>query len=80
MSNTLFNFLDQTNLNAGLNLAHATSGANSGNNAVFGGLVAINAANPATSTAAAINDAPVTQTNLGFDLDSILDPDGIDIA
>ena len=80
MPNTLLSFLDQDNLNEGLNVANATSAANSGNNAVVGGLLAINAANPATSTAAALNIAPVTQTNLGFDLDSILDSDGIDIA
>lgn len=80
MPNTLLNYLDQDNVNGGVNVAHAASVANSGNNAVVGGLLALNAGNPATSTAAAVNAAPVTQTNLAFDLDSIFDSDGIDIA
>ncbi len=80
MPNSLNSLFGQENLNQSLNIAHADSDADSGHNVVFGGLLAINAANPATSTAAAINAAPVTQSNVGFDLDSILDPDGVDIG
>jgi hypothetical protein len=41
----------------------SSSVANSGGNSLFGGLVAINAGNPAISIALAINNAPVSQSN-----------------
>lgn len=77
MSNTLLSFLDQDNVNVGANFATAFSGANSGGNLVAG-LIAINAGNPATSTAAALNVAPVTQANIAIDPDIIVDPDLLD--
>ena len=60
--------------------ASASSGANSGNNTVVGGLLAINAGNPAISTAVALNLSPITQNNVGVDLDTIVDPDILDIG
>jgi hypothetical protein len=77
MPNTLVSLLEQGNVNWGINAASAYSVANSGGNFVAG-LVAINALNPATSAAAAVNAAPVHQTNFALDPDAILDPDGID--
>ena len=78
MPNTLVSFLDQDNVNLGSNSAEAISAANSGGN-VLAGLVAINAGNPATATAAALNVAPVTQTNIAIDPDIIVDSDLLDL-
>ena len=78
MPNTLVSFLDQDNVNLGSNSAEAISAANSGGN-VLAGLVAINAGNPATATAAALNVAPVTQTNIAVDPDIIVDSDLLDL-
>jgi len=80
MANTNWTTIFQGNANLSDHDANAVSGANSGGNLVVGGLAAINAANPATSTAAAANLAPVTQTNAAADFDAILDPDLIDIG
>jgi hypothetical protein len=77
MPNTLLSLVDQDNINLGANVAHAASGANSGGNLVAG-LIAINAGNPATSTAAALNVAPVTQTNIAIDPDIVVDADFLD--
>ena len=79
MPNTLISFLGQGNFNGGINVADADSIANSGNNHVLGGLLAVNAGNPAVSTAAALNIAPVTQTNIAIDPDFIIDSDVFDI-
>ena len=46
----------------------SSSVANSGSNSLFGGLVAINAGNPAISIALAINDAGISQSNSWQDL------------
>jgi hypothetical protein len=72
MNTTLF---EQTNFNFGDNDAAAGAIADTGGNTVVGGLVAINAGNPANALANAINVAPVTQVNLGLDFDSIADSD-----
>ncbi len=78
MPNTLASLLNQQNVNLGGNIADAESDANTGEN-VVAGLLAINAGNPATSTAAALNIAPVTQTNIGVDPDIVVDADLLDL-
>ncbi|WP_230532583.1 hypothetical protein [Microvirga roseola] len=79
MSNGIFSLLEQGNWNISDHDATAGSAADSGGNFVAG-LIAINAGNLATATAAAVNVSPVTQINLGLDLDSIVDGDiGADI-
>jgi len=78
MPNTNLTTFAQSNFNFSDHDANAISAANSGNN-VVAGLVAVNAANPATSTAAAVNLSPVTQSNAALDTDAIFDPDVIDI-
>lgn len=72
MLTTLF---QQMNFNVGDNDATAGAIGDTGGNTVVGGLVAINAGNPANALATAINVAPVTQVNLGLDFDSIADND-----
>lgn len=71
----LTTLLQQMNLNLGDNDASAGAIGHTGGNTVLGSLVAINAGNPANASAVAINVAPVTQVNLGFDFDSIADAD-----
>ena len=80
MPNTNFSAFLQGIANISDHDASANSGANSGDNAVVGGLVAINAGNPAISTAVAVNLSPITQSNVGVDLDTLVDPDMIDIG
>jgi hypothetical protein len=60
---TDFSSLGQHNFSVSDNDAVSSSGANSGGNSLFGGLVAINAGNPAISIALAINDASISQSN-----------------
>lgn len=73
--NSIFSLMEQGNWNVSDNDAIAGSTANSGGNDVIGGLIGINAANLATSTAAAVNVSPITQINLGLSLDSLIDSD-----
>lgn len=80
MPNTNFSNYLQSNLNLSDHDANAVSAANSGGNAVVGGLLAVNAGNPAISTAVGVNLAPITQSNAVLDLDTIVDPDGLDIG
>lgn len=74
--NSILSFLQQSNLNFSDHDATAGAVANSGGN-FASGLIAINAANMATATAAAVNISPVTQVNLGLDIGSIADGDVI---
>ena len=78
MGNTNFTTFHQGNFNISDHDANAVSAANSGGN-VVAGLLAANLGNPATSTAAGVNVAPITQSNTALDLDSIVDPDLIDL-
>ena len=80
MPNTTFSNFLQGIANFSDHDAGAISGADSGNNAVVGGLLAINAGNPAISTAVAVNLSPITQSNVGVDLGTIIDPDILDIG
>ena len=80
MPNTNFSTFLQGIANISDHDATAISGANSGSNTVLGGLVAINAGNPAISTAVAVNLSPITQSNVGVDLDTLVDPDLLDIG
>ena len=80
MPNTHFSTFLQGIANVSDHDAGAISGADSGNNAVVGGLLAINAGNPAISTAVAVNLSPITQSNVGIDLDTVVDPDILDIG
>ena len=73
-----FTTLWQTNFNLSDHDAKATSVANTGYNDVQG-LLAVNLGGPATSTATAVNFAPVSQTNTAVDVDSLVDPDLIDL-
>jgi hypothetical protein len=73
-----FTTIWQGNSNHGDNDANATSIANTGYNDVQG-LLAVNLGGPATSTATAFNFAPVSQTNTAVDVDSLFDPDLIDL-
>lgn len=75
MSNYNWTGFFQSNVNYSDHDSTATSLANSGGNAVIGGLIGINAANPATATTAALNFSPVTQSNVATDWDSIEDID-----
>lgn len=75
MSNAIATLMDQGNWNISDNDAIAGSSASSGGNDVIAGLIGINAGNLATSTAAAVNVSPITQINLGLDLDALLDGD-----
>ena len=60
---TNFSSLEQYNFSVSDDDAVSSSVANSGGNSLFGGLVAINAGNPAISIALAINDASINQSN-----------------
>lgn len=73
--NTNFSQIIQGNFNQSSHDANAASAANSGGNGVVGGLIAINALNPATATAAAVNLSPVSQANVASNIDSIFDAD-----
>lgn len=75
MSNAITSLLDMGNWNVSDNDAIAGADADTGGNDVIGGLIGINAGNLATATAAAVNVAPITQVNLGLDLDALLDAD-----
>lgn len=80
MPNGIYSLFDQANWNVSDHDAEAGAAADSGSNDVLAGLIAINAGNLATATAAAVNVSPVTQVNLALDLDSIIDGDiGADI-
>ncbi len=74
MPNTNFASIGQTNFNFSDHDATSTAFANSGGN-VTGGLLGINAGNPAIATSVAVNASPVTQLNtaglaqINFDLD-----------
>lgn len=76
--NTNWTNMFQSNFNYSDHDAESVSFANSGGNAVLGGLLAANALNPATATSAAINLSPITQANVGTDVDAIADL-GIDL-
>lgn len=67
--------LMQANLNHSNHSSPAIATSDSGGSDVVGGLIAISALNAATSTAAGVNLAPVTQANVGSDIDAILDAD-----
>lgn len=73
--NMNFSSLEQLNANYSTHSAPAAALSDSGGGLVYGGLLAASLLNPATSTAAGVNLAPVTQTNLGSNLDSIIDND-----
>jgi hypothetical protein len=60
---TNFDALGQHIFNVSDHDSVSSSVANSGGNSLFGGLVAINAGNPAISIALAINDAGISQSN-----------------
>lgn len=74
MPNTNLSFLQQGNWNFSDHDATSLAQAGTGGN-VLSGLIALNAGNLATATAAAVNVSPVTQVNLGLDLSSIIDGD-----
>lgn len=69
----------QGNFNISDHDANSAAVANSGGNGVAG-LVALNAANPANATSAAVNLAPVEQSNTALDLDFLNDMDGFDFG
>ncbi|WP_420393888.1 hypothetical protein [Acuticoccus sp.] len=73
--NAIQTLMEQANWNVSDNDASAGSQADSGGNDVAAGLIAVNAANLATATSTAVNASPITQINLGLDLDSIIDSD-----
>ncbi|MFN3687252.1 hypothetical protein [Salinarimonas sp.] len=78
--NQLQNLLPQANLVFSDNDAGAVAGANSGGNIAMG-LLALNAGNPALAVANAVNVAPITQVNLGFNFGALFDNDlGIDVG
>ena len=68
----------QGNFNHSDHDANATSVANTGYNDVQG-LLAANLGGPANSTATAVNLAPISQSNTAVDVDSLVDPDLIDL-
>lgn len=72
-----FNFTElmQATMNESGHDATAAAAADTGGNSIMGGLLSLNALNPATSTAAGVNLSPITQANVGSDIDSILDAD-----
>jgi hypothetical protein len=72
--NTIQNLLPQANFALSDNDAGASAGANSGGNVAMG-LLAMNIGNPAIATASAINIAPITQVNLGFNFGTLFDND-----
>ncbi|HSP23618.1 MAG TPA: hypothetical protein VLQ65_00440 [Saliniramus sp.] len=72
MNNLNWSSFFQQNANISDHDSTAASFADSGGNAVLGGLLAANVLNPATATAAGVNISPVTQANTAFDADSIL--------
>lgn len=78
--NTNWSSIFQGNFNISDNDAVSGAQANSGGNLVAGGLLALNAANPATATSAAVNLSPITQSNLALNLATLFDNDGIDIG
>lgn len=72
-----FNFSEmmQANVNNSHHSAPAVASAQSGGSDVVGGLIGISALNASTATAAGVNLSPVTQANVGSDIQSILDSD-----
>ncbi len=77
--NWLFSTIQQGNYNISDHDAVSAAQANSGGN-VVAGLVAINAANPATATSAAVNLSPIEQSNVALSFDTLFDNDFIDIG
>ncbi|HSP23620.1 MAG TPA: hypothetical protein VLQ65_00450 [Saliniramus sp.] len=75
--NTNWTDIMQANFNQSGHDSTAFGSTNSGGNAVLGGLIGLNALNPATATAAGVNLSPVTQANVGADVDSIISAEAI---
>ena len=73
--NTNFTHIPQGNLNYSDHDSPAAAVANGGGDTVVGGLIAANVLNPQTATAAGVNLSPVTQANIGSDIDALLDAD-----
>jgi hypothetical protein len=76
--NWLQTSIQQGNFNISDHDASSVALANSGQNAVLGGLLAVNAANPATATSAAVNVAPISQSNVAVEVATLFDNDFID--
>lgn len=72
MNNMNWSNFFQQNANISDHDSTAASFADTGGNAVLGGLLGANILNPATATAAGVNISPVSQANTAIDADSIL--------
>lgn len=75
MDNLNYSILEQLNANYSDHSSPAVATSDSGGGSVVGGLIAADLLNTSTSTAAGVNLAPITQANLGSDLDGIVDGD-----
>lgn len=76
--NTNWSSINQGNFNISNHDAISLAAADSGQNAVVGGLLAVNALNPATATSLAANVSPITQSNVAASVASLFDNDVID--
>ncbi|WP_420393889.1 hypothetical protein [Acuticoccus sp.] len=73
--NTNFSYIPQGNVNHSDHDSPAAAMASGGGDQVVGGLIAANLLNPQTATAAGVNLSPVTQANVGSDIDALFDAD-----